>query len=118
MLMEHRGEIVEQAIRKSGYPITKIAEKIGKSRRWMYLMFDNPTVSYEIIIKIGKIINHDFTEEIKALRKHLPSAFHEEQEVYGNKNAAYWKQKYYDLLEEYNSFLKKYKEDMESKRRK
>ena len=38
--MQHRGEIVERAIRQSGYPISSIAKKLGKSRRWMYLMFD------------------------------------------------------------------------------
>ena len=117
--MEHRGEIIEQAIRKSGYPITKVADKIGKSRRWMYLMFDNPSVSYEVIIKIGKIIHHDFSKEIAELKTNIPGIFMESPEPYGNakdKDAAYWRQKYYDLLEEYNAFLKKEKSDLEKKK--
>ena len=36
--MVHRGEIVEQAVRKSGIPIATIAKRLGKSRRWMFLM--------------------------------------------------------------------------------
>ncbi|MGV3632110.1 MAG: hypothetical protein ACO1O6_12950 [Bacteroidota bacterium] len=119
--MEHRGEIIEQAIRKSGYPITKVAEKIGKSRRWMYLMFDNPAVPYEVIIRIGKIIHHDFSAEISELKANIPGIFTEGQEPYitaKDKDAAYWRQKYYDLLEEYNAFLKKEKAGLEGKKRK
>lgn len=117
--MEHRGEIIEQAIRKSGYPITKIAEKIGKSRRWMYLMFDNPSVSYEVIIRVGKIIHHDFSKDIPELKSNVPGIFQEGQETYitaKDKDAAYWRQKYYDLLEEYNTFLKKEKTELERKK--
>ena len=34
--MEHRGEIIEKAIRNSGIPLTSIARKVGKSRQWVY----------------------------------------------------------------------------------
>ena len=39
--MEHRGEIIEKAIRNSGMPLTSIARKIGKSRQWIYLLLRN-----------------------------------------------------------------------------
>ena len=58
--MVHRGEIVEQAVRKSGIPIATIAKRLGKSRRWMYLMFENPDVPLEVIKRIGEIIYYDF----------------------------------------------------------
>ena len=65
--MEHRGEIIEKAIRNSGMPLTSIARKIGKSRQWIYLLFQNPNVSLNIIVKIGKIIYYDFSTDIKDL---------------------------------------------------
>lgn len=105
--MEHRGEIIEQAVRKSGMAITKVADKLGKSRRWMYLMFENPNVPYETIIAIGKIIHHDFSTEIKNMAK----AFSDPKDEYLNKlhDAEYWREKYYTLLEEHHELLKKVK---------
>ncbi|TSJ46714.1 hypothetical protein [Fluviicola chungangensis] len=105
--MQHRGEIVERAIRKSGYPISQIARKLGKSRRWMYLMFDNSQVDLESIILIGRIIHHDFSEQIKELNAINPESFSEPESKYTKQNKDYWKNKYLKLLESYNTLLKK-----------
>ena len=105
--MQHRGEILKEAIYKSGVPITELAKRMGKSRRWMYLMFDNSNVSLDIVLQIGKLIHHDFTDEIKEFNvsstvvNEPPAAY--EKEV---SNADYWKDKYLKLLEEYNMLLK------------
>ncbi len=105
--MQHRGEILKEAIYKSGVPITELAKRMGKSRRWMYLMFDNSMVSLDIVLQIGKLIHHDFTDEIKEFNvsstvvNEPPAAY--EKEV---SNADYWKDKYLKLLEEYNMLLK------------
>ena len=53
--MQHRGEIIKEAVYKSGYPITELAKRMGKSRRWVYLLFENNTVSIDIMLQIGKI---------------------------------------------------------------
>jgi predicted transcriptional regulator len=63
--MQHRGEIIRKAVYNSGYTITEIAKTIGKSRKWMYLMFENSNVSLDVVIKTGKIIRYDFSQEIK-----------------------------------------------------
>jgi predicted transcriptional regulator len=105
--MQNRGEILKAAIYKSGIPITEIAKRMGKSRRWMYLMFENSNVSLDIVLQIGKLIHHDFTTEIKEINaastiiNEPPTAY--EKEV---SNADYWKDKYLKLLEEYNLLLK------------
>lgn len=111
--MQHRGEIVERAIRKSGYPISQIARKMGKSRRWMYLMFDNSQVDFESIISIGKIIHHDFSDEIKELSVLNPDSFGEPESKYNKQNRDYWKNKYLKLLESYNELLQKVNPDPE-----
>jgi predicted transcriptional regulator len=105
--MQHRGEIIKTAVYKSGYSISELAKRIGKSRRWMYLMFENNTVSLDIVLQIGKIIHYDFSEEIKEfspsqLALNEPPTSYDKEES----NTEYWKNKYLRLLEEYNELLK------------
>jgi len=102
--MQHRGEIIRKAVYNSGFTITEIAKTIGKSRKWMYLMFENNTVSLDLVLKIGKVIHYDFTEDIKELRSstRLNNSLDKEES-----EAEYWKNKYLNLLEEYNEILKK-----------
>lgn len=82
--MIHKGEIIEKAVRASGMSISKVAQKMGKSRRWMYLMFENPTVSVDVIIELSKILHEPFSELLQ---------FSEPREDYGeNKDVDYWRQ--------------------------
>lgn len=104
--MQHRGEIVEQAIRQSGYPISAIAKRLGKSRRWMYLMFDNPQIDLETVISIGNIIHYDFSDELKELNSINTSSLSDPRDPYNNHTKEYWKNKYLTLLEDYNELLK------------
>lgn len=106
--MIHRGEIVEQAVRKSGIPISTIAKRLGKSRRWMYLMFENPDVPFETIKRIGQIIYYDFHDDFPSLSGKAQPYTDEETQYDAVKNAEYWKNKYFNLLEEYHSLLKKF----------
>lgn len=108
--MQHRGEIVERAIRQSGYPISAIAKKLGKSRRWMYLMFDNNQIDIETILQIGNIIHHDFSDEIREMNSINTNSFADPENQYNNQTTEYWKDKYLKLLEDYNELLKRVNE--------
>jgi plasmid maintenance system antidote protein VapI len=82
--MQHRGEILKKAIYKSGIPFTELAKRLGRSRRWMYLIFDNSNVSLDLVLQIGKIIHHDFSDSIKELSTSLkvnesPTAYEKEE---------------------------------------
>lgn len=110
--MQHKGEIVEHAVRQSGYSITKLAAKLGKSRRWMYHVFQNPNLTIELVLDIGKIIHHDFTNEIKELKKYSSNGFineiikePEQNYFHQQKEIEYWKNKYVELLEKHNALL-------------
>jgi hypothetical protein len=107
--MQHRGEILETAIRQSGVPITRIVKKLSKSRRWLYNQFTRQDVSLDIFLEIGKLIHHDFSHELSefksnARRSHLVEDANDNE--YGNQTAQFWKDKYMHLLEEYNELLK------------
>ena len=107
--MIHRGEIVERAVRQSGMTITEVAKRMNKSRRHLYNIFEDPNVSIDVILQIGKIIYHDFTQDLPELKKEVGTLEINEPETPYNdtKSAIYWKDKYLELLERYNSLLEK-----------
>ncbi len=102
--MEHRGEILERAIRESGYSITKLANKIDKSRQYMYNLFSKPDINPDVLLKVGKIIGYDFTKEVKVFQiADEPTGKYRDLE----NEVEYWKNKYVVLLEKYNNMLEK-----------
>jgi len=104
--MQHRGEIIKEAIYQSGYSITKLAGRLGKSRRWMYLQFENSNVSLDLILQIGEIIHHDFSNDFKEL-KTKSKVINDPKNIHSNEEVEFWKNKYLTLLEEYTELLKK-----------
>lgn len=107
--MLHRGEIVEEAIRQSGLSLTIIAKRLGKSRRHLYNLFEDPHLSLDTILQIGKIIHHDFTHNSSLFPlSGRTEACNPEPIVYwngANETPDYWKNKYLHLLEKYNKLL-------------
>lgn len=102
--MIHKGEVIEKAVRASGMSISKVAEKMGKSRRWMYLLFENPNVSTDVIIELSKVLHHPFHELLQTSELAEPNLVYNTEQ-----NGEYWKQKYYALLEEHLELLKSVK---------
>jgi len=111
--MQHKGEILQKAVKESGMPLTKLTKKLNKSRRWIYNAFENPNVSIDYILEIGKIIHHDFSEDIEELKKYRTMAafLHLENasvtDSNENQDLEYWKNKYVKLLEKYNQLLER-----------
>ena len=103
--MQHRGEIIKEAVYQSGYSITKLADRLGKSRRWMYLQFENSNVSLDLILQISEIIHHDFSNDFKEL-KNTSKIINDPKNSYTDDEAEFWKNKYLKLLEEYMELLK------------
>lgn len=63
--MASRGEIVERIIRESGFTISRIAAKLKISRTQLYDDFSNPEMPLDRIVAIGKLLHHDFSQELK-----------------------------------------------------
>ena len=106
--MQHRGEIVELAVRQSVYSLTKLTQRLGKSRRWIYHAFENPILSIEVVLEISKIIHHDFSDEITELKRFNSVVKAQNGNSYiENESVDYWKNKYLVLLEKYNAMLEK-----------
>ncbi len=106
--MKHRGEIIKAAIYKSGYSITKLSKNLGRSRNWIYQLFDKNNVSIDIVLAIGDIIHYDFSKDIDILNpENLNNSESIQKGVYNaNSNPIDWKSKYLNLLEDYLELLK------------
>ena len=72
--MVSRGEIVRKVVQESGLPLTRLAQKLGISRGVLYTDFDNPQMSFDRILAIGKIIGHDFSQYFRDLPAALVEA--------------------------------------------
>lgn len=67
--MAHRGEIVDNQIRKSGVSFAAVARLLKISRQTLYRYIEDMNLSFQIIEKIGKVIQHDFTEDFPEMEK-------------------------------------------------
>lgn len=67
--MIHRGQLLREKIEQSGIKYSDVAKRIGISRQHLYNLFNKINVSLEVIIEVGKIIHHDFSNEIPELRR-------------------------------------------------
>lgn len=116
----HKGEILERAIRKHRFPITLLAKRLGKSRQHIYNLFEYPDVPLELMIKIGKIIQHDFSSELKELAQ-IPIEYKLEaisKPDISFETVNYWKSKYFELLDLHKKLLQTNKLLLENKLRK
>ena len=110
--MMHKGEIVENAIRQSGYSITEISKRLKISRRHLYNLFQKYNIDNDTILEIGKLINHDFSGEIKGIASPVleePSAKYITELEKIKEEVNHWKDKYISLLEEHKILLDKIK---------
>lgn len=105
----HTGEMIEKAVRNSRFPITLLAQRLGKSRRHMYNIFNNPNAPVDLVLKIGKIIQHDFSSELKEISQ-IPNEYKIEQLSKPDisfETINFWKSKYFELLEQHKILLDK-----------
>lgn len=109
---KHYGEIIEKVMRRNGYSISDAARIMNVNRRSIYNWFDQPKLKDQIIFKIGCALRYDFSTEFPELfssedfqkafsaNKTKQSTVSEEVE-----KITYWKDKYINLLEQYNGIL-------------
>jgi hypothetical protein len=109
----HQGQIIEKIIRRNGHSITNIARLSEVNRRSVYNWFNQKHLKPDVIIKIGRLINHDFSKELPDL--FTPDDFVNEPkkmllssstDIEAETNVVnHWKDKYIDLLERYNTLI-------------
>jgi hypothetical protein len=65
------GEIVKNEVNRSGKKKTQIAKEIPLSRTHLDNILNDDYMELEYLIKIGKVIRHDFTEQLPEASKHI-----------------------------------------------
>lgn len=111
---KHHGKIVERVVRRTNMSLSELSKHLGVNRRSIYNWFNLPQIKPEIVYRLGRVIQHDFSHE-------FPELFSSEDfKVAPDQNgrstsrnvAAYegnediWKNKYIDLLEKFNRSMK------------
>jgi DNA-binding Lrp family transcriptional regulator len=106
-MQKHRGEIVENVIRKSGFSLKKLSERLGISRNTLYNRFKEPELSYGFIRAVGNIIHYNFEADFVELHEEA-HAVSEGPINYMDRDAVELlrlEKKYTVLLERYNKLL-------------
>jgi plasmid maintenance system antidote protein VapI len=106
---QETGTIVEKVVRRSGVSIAELARRIHVDRRSIYYWFKQDNLNPDIIYRIGKALNHDFSSEIPSLSNDFRiDSFKRDTKPFSSSeinNVHYWKNKYIALLEKYNELL-------------
>ena len=110
------GQVIEHVVREDHVGISELSRKLHVSRRTIYNWFNQKTLSYEIIYKIGKAIKHDFSKEFPEnfMIDMQESRLNKDSLIDGDDNTDgayadsvnYWMNKYILLLEKYNELLR------------
>lgn len=97
---KHRGDVVAKAVKNSNFTIKFLAEKLEISRNTVYNKFKEHDLSYDLILKIGDIIKHDFSMDFPEMKSTVGVSGR-------NQLSEVWllEQKYTRLLEKYNNLL-------------
>ena len=106
-MKKHRGEIVEDVIRKSGFSLKKLSERLGISRNTLYNRFREAELSYRFIRAVGNIIHYNFEIDFAELHEET-NEISERPLSYIDRDAVELlslEKKYTDLLERYNKLL-------------
>jgi len=106
-MAQHKGEIVEDIVRRSGFSLKKLSERLRISRNTLYNRFKDPDLSYEFITAVGDIIHYDFSLDFDELRSGA-NEMSEKSIGYMDRDAAELlklEKKYMSLLERYNKLL-------------
>lgn len=110
---KHYGEIIERTIRRNGYSISELSRLMSVNRRSIYNWFNQSKFKTDIIFKIGCALKHDFSVEFPELfsseeftKAFSQSKFSADINVFEEvEKINYWKDKYINLLEDYNQIL-------------
>jgi predicted transcriptional regulator len=100
----HIGQTVENAVRGSGMSITAISHKLNVSRKTIYNYFEDPELDLKIVKRFEQILHTSIISQDQLMVNYNNP---EGLPLTAEKEAAYWRAKYIDLLERYTQLLEK-----------
>lgn len=107
--INHRGEILYQAVQESGVKLSKILELTGYHRSTYYTHVNNPDLAFEILYKYGKAIPRDFSLQFPEIREYFSRSEEPDHSFVGEAEVpAYQKMSREALLSYTTSLREKY----------
>lgn len=104
---EHRGKILEEAIREKGYTFTSAAKRAKISRRTLYNYFEDPDLSMQKIAQIDEVLVLGLDKKFTNLSNYDYLLADSTQSSTDESSPTYWRKKYIELLEKYTKLLEK-----------
>jgi len=107
---KHHGKIIERIVRRANISLSELSKMMGVNRRSMYNWFALPKVKPEVIFRLGKALEHDFSKEFPEFFssedfnthwKHSGGPRYESVLPQATDDD-FWKDKYISLLEKMN----------------
>lgn len=120
-MLKHRGKILRQAVDKfsnaTGISISAVAKMVGYDQSTFYRHIDKEDLQLHILMRYGKAINHDFRQELPDVAEEFGMMVSEPpRPIYGKEPGITlseaieerdrWREKYYELLDIHNSYLR------------
>lgn len=107
---KHHGKIIERVVRRANMSLSELSKSMGVNRRSIYNWFLLPKVKPELIYRLGRVLQHDFSQEFPEFfssEDFITSRNQSSDRRYENvdREAAgedFWKDKYISLLEKMN----------------
>lgn len=62
LIEQHQGKIIQQAIKKAGFRMQMVAQRLGMARNTLYITLKKASLEDWFIIHVGNIIHYDFTK--------------------------------------------------------
>lgn len=105
------GEILELAVRRQNVNISELSRNLKVNRRTLYNWFRQKKLPHDVIYKIGKAINYDFSNDFDGefgKSNELSNSIDKNYSRHEPPDTIYyWMEKYIDLLEDYKKLLNK-----------
>ena len=102
--------MLDTAVREHSTNISQMVKKLGISRGTFYNHIKDPNLSFETLAKYGKVIRHDFAQDLPEMKRYI---FEEAEVPYGVPKTIeeaieqrdYWRERYYKKNEEFLKLL-------------
>lgn len=105
----HRGQVLERVVKQSSLSIKDIIARMSISRTTYYNHINNKDLSIDIIAKYGRAIGYNFSAEFPDIKRAEAFIKTREPETFDDAmlERNMWREKYYEVLEKYNSCMKR-----------
>lgn len=109
-MSKHRGEILKIVMHELNLKVASVARKMDIDRGTVYRHFDDANLSIDYLVKYGKAMNYDFSKYFPELLNVVQEEvveYNKQPKTFSDleKELQIWKDKYIQLLEQYNELL-------------